>query len=127
VDVGDEAVAEIRKSITDSVEQRLRGATRECWSRLDEAVSKMHTALEDPERVFRDSLVENLRTLVLLLPKLNLTGDAKLTQALSEVREHLLIEPDALRKDKKLRAVTAAKARDIWASEISPWVQTTNP
>lgn len=121
VDVGDAAVDEIKQSITASVEERLAGATRECWNRLAEVVEKMATALEDPERVFRDTLVENIRTLVLLLPKLNVNGDDRLSMALTEVRTHLLIEPDALRKDKKLRAVTAAKAAEILEQRIKPF------
>lgn len=123
VDVGDEAVAEIKRSITESVEKRLHGATRECWIRLDEVVKAMVIKLSDPDAVFRDSLVENIRVLLDVLPKLNITGDPKLTATMKKVREELLIEPDALRKDKKLRLFTADKAAEILA-EIGPWVKT---
>lgn len=123
VDVGDEAVHEIRRSITESVEKRLHGATRECWIRLDEVVKAMVIKLSDPDAVFRDSLVENIRVLVEMLPKLNITGDTKLNMVIQMVKSWLLIEPADLRRDKKLRAFTADKAAEILA-EIGPWVKT---
>lgn len=124
VDVGDEAVAEIKKSINDSVNERLRLATRECWIRLDDVVRKMADTLDDPERVFRDSLVDNVRVTVDILPKLNITGDSALSVALAEVRTKLLVDTDALRKDKKFREQIAAQARELWTTRIKPWVKT---
>jgi len=123
VDVGDEAVAEIKKSITASVEKRLHGATRECWIRLHEVVDRMARTLGDPEAVFRDSLVENIRVLLDILPKLNITGDATLASACKQVQNWLIIEPADLRRDKKLRAFTAEKAEEI-LEVIKPWVKT---
>lgn len=123
VEVGDEAVAEIRKSITENVEKRLHGATRECWIRLDDVVGKMARTLGDPDAVFRDSLVENIRVLVEMLPKLNITGDGKLNAVIRSVHSWLLIDATDLRKDKKLRAFTAEKAAEI-LKEIEPWVKT---
>lgn len=124
VDVGAEAVAEIKKSITDSINERLRLATKECWLRLDEVVRKMADTLDDPERVFRDSLVDNIRELVILLPKMNLTGDTNLSMAICEIREALLVDPDTLRRNKTTRAVVADTARTIWESRIKPWTKT---
>lgn len=113
VDVGAEAVEEIRKNITANVEQRLVGATQDCWVRLEEAARAMHERLLDPKAVFRDSLVENLRVLTHLLPKLNVAGDKNLDITIDNVRTWLLIEPDDLRKRKTLRAFTAEKAGEI--------------
>lgn len=127
VDVAAEEQDEIRKSITASVEKRLQNATRECWVRLADVVECMARALEDPDRVFRDSLVENIRAACEILPKLNLTNDLQLDTTLKQVRGTLLIDPDALRKDKRLRADTASKAQRIY-EDISAWakLQTTS-
>jgi Protein of unknown function (DUF3150) len=127
VDVGAEAIEEIKKNITANVENRLKGATRECWDRLAEVVGTMYERLNDPEAVFRDSLVENLRTLVGILPKLNITNDANLNNALVKIRDWLLVSPDDLRRSKKLRALTAEKAYLV-LMEIKPWTTpTTTP
>lgn len=124
VDVGAEAVEEIKKNITANVESRLVGATRECWDRLDEVVVRMVRTLGDPEAVFRDSLVDNIRVLVDVLPKLNIAGDVKLSNVIAKIRSWLLVEPDDLRRSKKLRALTADKAAEILA-EIAPWTTPT--
>lgn len=124
VDVGEEAVEEIRKSISESVNERLRTATRECWFRLDDVVKKMYIALEDPERVFRDSLVENIHELTTLLPKMNLIGDKELDAAIIEVKQKLLVDPLVLRMSKTRRAEVAEQARTIWETRIKPWVMT---
>ncbi len=124
VDVGDEAVAEIRKSITESVEQRLKGATRECWNRLAEVVGNMATALADPDKTFRDTLVENIRTLCDVLPKLNITNDADLGYMIRHVGACLLVDVEALRRDKKFRHETAERAADLHR-RILPWTSQT--
>lgn len=120
VDVGDEAVAEIRKNITANVEQRLHGATRECWDRLAEVVSAMATKLADDKAVFRDSLVGNIEALVGILPKLNITNDKELNEVVELVRRRLLIDPEDLRRSKTLRASTATNAAEI-LTLITPW------
>lgn len=126
VNVGAEAVEEIRRNITANVEKRLQGATQDCWIRLEEAVRAMHERLSDDKAVFRDSLVENLRVLTHLLPKLNVANDTKLDYVLADVKAWLLIEPDDLRRQKKLRAVTAEKAGNIMR-DCQQWItQKTN-
>ena len=124
VDVGDEAVEEIKRNIENNVQQRLHGATRECWDRLFDVVAAMAAKLADEKAVFRDSLVENIRTLVAILPKLNITNDSKLNGVVGKIRDWLLIEPEDLRRSKKLRAVTADKAAEILA-DIAPWITPT--
>ncbi len=123
VEVGDEAVAEIKKSISESVDNRMRGATKECWLRLDEVVGKMYRTLSDPDTVFRDTLVENIRVLVELLPKLNITNDQILDNCIVTTRSWLLVDIEALRKDKKFRQFIADKAAQI-LELIEPWVKT---
>lgn len=125
VDIGDEAVAEIKKSITDAAEQRLQGATRDCWARLGEVVGNMAERLEDPKATFRDSLVGNIEALLDLLPKLNVANDYALTHMCAEVRSWLVISPSDLRKNKKLRAFTADKAASL-LEQIKPWTLSTN-
>ena len=124
VDVGDAAVDEIRKSITDSVNQRLVGATRDCWKRLEEAVQAIATRLADPKAVFRDSLFENLRVLVALLPKLNITNDRALHAVCVEAATWLVINADDVRRSTKLRGLTCDKANEILET-IKPGTQST--
>lgn len=127
VDVGQEAIDEIKASITANVESRLVGAARECWVRLEEVVRAMRDKLVDEKAVFRDSLVENIRTVAQVLPKLNIMNDANLDITLDAVRVYLLVNPDDLRKSLKLRRATMEHADDI-LKDIGTWtVKTQTP
>ncbi len=122
VDIGDAAIEEIRKGLTEAVNDRMKSATRECWMRLDEAVGAMAEKLIVPDAVFRDSLVDNLRVLCELLPKLNITKDQNLEIVIDNVRTLLLVEPAYLRRNKMTRAATAYAAEEI-RKDIAPWIK----
>lgn len=124
VDVGDEAVAEIKKNIEGNVQARLAGATRDCWDRLHQVVKAMAERLGDDTAVFRDSLVENIELLVDIIPKLNVANDEKLDYTVKKVRDWLCVNPASLRSQLTLRRLTAEKAVEI-LREIEPWTTPT--
>ena len=96
---------------------------RDLWERVHSAVSRMSRNLNsygtDPAtgrivHPFRDSMVENLRALVEVLPKLNVSGDPHL----DDMRQRLvqaLCPHDAqeLRDDAGLRRSVASEADAI--------------
>lgn len=86
------------------------------YDRVYEMVDKVHERLSDPGNVFRDSLVENLHSLVGTLPGLNVFNDEKLERVCREIKDQLLItDAEGLREDKVLRAQVANSAFDIAA------------
>jgi hypothetical protein len=113
VDVGAEAVQEIKDSITQAVAQRQQDAVKECWGRLFDVVSKIETMLVKEKPIFRDSLIENAEELIDLLPKLNITNDAGLLAVCDDIRSQLLVDPARLRRSARLRTETAKHAMDI--------------
>lgn len=123
VDVGDEAVEEIKKNINDSISSRQHIAIKECWSRLYDVVEKIYERLSDPRSIFRDSLIDNARLLCELLPKLNITNDVNLEMIRSEL-EKILVNPEDIRKHKILRAKTSESAKRI-LEQMKVWTNTT--
>jgi hypothetical protein len=86
----------------------------DCWTRLHGVVSSMAERLSDPEKIFRDSLVENVVELVDLLPRLNLTGDSRLEDMRQVVAKKLTRhDPQTLRENQHVRKETAKAAEDI--------------
>lgn len=110
VDVGDDAIKEIRESIQANLNARLVAATRECFDRLYEVVQAVHVRLDDPKAIFRDSLIENVQVLVDVLPSLNIADNTDLKSAVANARANLLEKPEALRKNRTLRANVASAA-----------------
>lgn len=126
VSLSDEAHA----TIASNLEARLKDATdlavRDLWQRVHDTVTHMHERLSAyaidatgkvTGGIFRDSMVTNLRDLVELLPRLNVTADAQLEAMRQKLVEKLCpIEPDDLRTDATLRQETAQTAADILAA-----------
>jgi len=88
-------------------------ALRSLYDRVLYFVDRVHDRLSDPENIFRDSLVNNLEQLVEVLPGLNLFNDPLIEQIGDEIRTKLLIDPQTLRTDMKVRREVANAAFDI--------------
>ena len=106
--------ARIKKELEERVQQRVVEATRDLYVRLNDVVAKVADKLSDKDAIFRDSLVENVVELVNLLPKLNVGNDPKLDELAKETKKKLCaLEPDAIRKDAKVRTKAAEDAKAI--------------
>ena len=116
VSLADDEVERIRAEIQGRAESSVNDAMADCWARLYAAVKHMADKLREPEAIFRDSLIGNIGELCDVLPRLNLTGDAKLTAVLDEARAALVpLSPDKLRKFEVERKSAALAADGILA------------
>jgi hypothetical protein len=127
VSLGEAEETRIRSEIEDRVNAALDGAVRDLWQRVHDCVAHIAERLRaykverDPDtgkdkvsNPFRDSLVTNLRDLVDLLPRLNLTGDPSLAAMRDKLAAQLAPhEPQALRDSEALREQVARTAEDI--------------
>lgn len=104
---------EIRRSVREQAERAREAAVRDLWDKLYQPISRMVERLSQPEAVFRDSLVENLREMLEVLPRLNFAGDRRFESVLERARSLSFHEPQALRQDAALRADVAARAAEI--------------
>ena len=92
----------VRRDIEQQVRGRLNDAQRDLYRRLGEAVERVGERLREDENgkplVFRDSLIENIRELVDVVPRLNIFADDDLAMLCREVKDKFAgIEPNALR------------------------------
>lgn len=107
-------VARIQQDIENRCNAAMERAMKDLWSRLFEAVKHMAEKLGDTDKVFRNSLVNNLCELTAILPKMNITGNADLEKMRREIEDKLCgLEPDELRKDPEQRKQTAQDASAI--------------
>ena len=105
-------------SIKADVETRVKDATenaiKNLWQRLAEPIKHLITKLGDKDSIFRDSLVENIREIVSLVPALNVTDDSALNALTAEINSKLArIEPDLLRQNQSVRQNTIKQADEI--------------
>jgi len=131
VAIGDAAADNIRTEIEAAAREALAGAMRDAWQRVAESVGRMAERLAtykpagDGARaagVFRDSLVENVRALVAILPALNIAGDPELN-AIAERMARELCAHDAgqLRDSAELRESVRDAAAAILA-DVSAYI-----
>ena len=114
LDVGEKNIAEIKANIERQNLELQQAAVKDVWKRVYDSVSHIYEKLSTPEAIFRDSLINNARSLVDIMPKLNFSDDVELENMRVELKTNLLgAEPKALRTDESVRADKAKAARHI--------------
>lgn len=104
VDIDDEhmtALREARDKVTMAAADR---AAREPWQRMQEVVKKMVDTLKQPTKIFRDTLVDNIRDVCAAIPELNIMGDTDLDAITEEIKRELTTLTASSLRDPKWRA-----------------------
>lgn len=114
---------QIRSQIEEHVAKATGTAVREVYERIAKVVGRMVERLEaykpagrrgqKTEGVFRDSLVENVRDLIDIMPSLNITGDPALAEMAKRMRPLVQHSAETLRVDTGKRRDVAAEAQAI--------------
>lgn len=123
-----DAIASLLGTDTQSVDLRIQDAEtearREVMRRLIEPVRHMASKLaeapkvkkdgtEKADIVFRDTLIGNIKSIVAIAPKLNITGDPEIDKLIKDVEPLSAYDPDALREDKMQRKTAAEEAAAV--------------
>ena len=92
----------VKRDIESQVEEKLHDAVGDLYRRLGEAVERVSERLQTGDDgkplVFRDSMIENIRELVDVVPRLNIFGDHRLAQLCQDVKDRIAsADPDTLR------------------------------
>lgn len=126
--IRDEDIDAIRKQITLDNKSSLQKAMDEPYRRLFDGVAHMASRLNGAKTCpcrackgrefktdeFKDSLIDNLVSMVEVLPRLNLTNDPVLTDLIDEVKTSLTpFNPGVIRENEPLRKTLAARAAEI--------------
>lgn len=85
----------------------------ELRERIGVAVKKVAAKLSDPQAIFRDSLIGNLREIIDLAPDLNLMDDPDIARLAQSARHLGAVDPDTLREDPVARATVAERASEL--------------
>ena len=111
IDIDAEAKRVLASQYESYYTKQFESAMADVWQRAYDSISKMSERLDyagdNDRKVFRDSLVENMRDVINLLGACNVTGDPVMSDAQRRLDEALMgVTPDALREDPYLRAQT---------------------
>ena len=94
--------ARAKRDIERQIEERLHEAVGDLYRRLGEAVERVSERLQEGEDgkplLFRNSMIENIRDLVDVVPRLNIFGDDRLARLCEDVKDRIAhADPDTLR------------------------------
>lgn len=114
VAIDDEHVAKIKASMEAAAEARFQAATADIWRRISEAVTRAHERLAKPDAVFQASTIENVQSLIDLLPGLNVLDDPNI-EGIRKMIEKSFTGADAveIRKDPAHRQELAGETKAI--------------
>jgi hypothetical protein len=115
VNVGNEALQYLNESYATYYDEQLKSAYKDVWQRTHEALANMSSKLAgETKQVFRDSLVGNVREMIELLDKFNVTQDPVMKKAKTKIEYLLLgVTPDSLREDDGFRHDVKSKVDDL--------------
>jgi hypothetical protein len=114
VDLPDAEMEDMKRAVNERLVDAQQVAMRDAAQRLLDVVSKAHEKLAQPDAIFRDSLIDNIREMCDILPGLNVMDDDQLENRRLEALHKLsTVSADALRLDPDLRSKKAAEAKAI--------------
>lgn len=115
-------LAEMQSVLEDRLAEAARIARNDLAARITEPLVRMVERLADPDAKFKDSLIENIRTVAEAIPALNITDDPTLEAARQRILSGLAtLDPETLRQSRSDRTRAASEANHILAS-IAPWL-----
>jgi hypothetical protein len=97
-------LAKAKDRVTDAAEKIAEALTLEAKDLVDRMVERLEPGADGRQKVFRDSLVENLSDFFAKLPIRNITGKAEL-EAVAKRAEAVLqgVDPESLRQNTSIR------------------------
>ena len=125
----------VKRDIEAQVQERLQDAVTDLYRRLGEAVQHVSDRLRDGDNgkalIFRDTMIQNVRDLVDIVPRLNIFGDDRLAQLCQHVKDRIAsVDPDTLRPsrqfDPAIRARVTRDATDL-AARFAGYIGTPEP
>ena len=118
VDIGNEALLEIKQKYEDFYSTQYNTAMNDVWTRLHKALTNMSERLDygskEDKKVFRDTLVGNVTDMIKLLRVCNVTKSIQMSDMANKLEDAMSgVSAVVLRDDNTFRVRTKAKVDDI--------------
>ena len=114
VDIDSKELEQIKSQTAQALTEALSSANQNLIDRLYERVYLLYSALNDPEKVFRDNTVTSIVETADLVERLNVTGDVRVASAVNASRTALQdVHPDMLRSSPDFRNKVALRAAEL--------------
>lgn len=114
VDIDGKELEQIKTQTAQALTEALSSANQNLIDRLYERVYLLYSALNDPEKIFRDNTVTSIVETADLVERLNVTGDMRVASAVNASRTALQdVHPDMLRSSPDFRNKVALRCAEL--------------
>ena len=114
VDIDGKELEQIKTQTAQALTEALSSANQNLIDRLYERVYLLYSALNDPEKIFRDSTVTSIVETADLVERLNITNDDRVNSAVAASRTALQdVHPDMLRSSPDFRNEVALRTAEL--------------
>ena len=104
VSLESDELSAMKSDVDQRVKDAVDTAMKDLWTRLAQPIKNMAEKLKEADKVFRNSLIENVKEIVDLIPSLNVTGNVELAKIAKECNTQLMCHTaEDLRDNKKVR------------------------
>ncbi|MDF2191382.1 hypothetical protein [Paraflavitalea sp. CAU 1676] len=112
VEMNASEINSLKEKIYQDFNARIDNASQEIWQRIYQAVSLIVERLSADKAKIFDSLMNNLKDLTELLPRLNFTGNKDVNNVIRDMK-HLFENPENLRASATIRNEKATEAKEL--------------
>jgi hypothetical protein len=114
VDIDNNELERIKRQTEQALSDALASANQHLIDRLYERVYLLYSALNDPEKIFRDNTVNSIVETADLVERLNVTNDTRVASAVAAARAALQdVHPDMLRSNPDFRNKVALRCAEL--------------
>lgn len=113
VTLPEEEMEKMKADVEMTVKNAEQAAMKDLWRRLSTPIRHMVDRLSQDDSIFRDSLIDNVKDIIRIVPSLNISNDPMLVQLNAECRKLIQHDPETLRLNRDLRRDVASQAREI--------------
>ena len=118
VDVATEEHDSLVKQIEETTTQRQTAATKECFIRVRETLTRVKNQCVPGKTRITDSLADSVREIAEVMDVLNIAEDLELTRVVDEIRKDLVVDAQTLRDSPTTRKQVGDRAADILDSIV---------
>jgi hypothetical protein len=113
VDLPEDIKAGIANTLNESNAVSISTAKEAILERVSKALTAVANRLSEPDPLFRDSLINNVREVATMIPKLNVMGDQSLLHIAADLESVAKFEPQEIRDDETKKEEARKAASDI--------------
>ena len=114
VNLEKDELSSMKEDVDQRVQDAIKDAIKDLWQRLAQPIKHMVEKLKQPDAVFRNTLIDNLKEIIEVIPALNVIEDPNLSKIVKECKEQLLKHTaEDLRDVKEIRNDVRANAEKL--------------